>query len=75
MKRIVLNIDHDATFEHCNGKVPPVLRFVVRTDKICGCQEMLDHSVKVTIDQGESRPIMSVVVLESFEQVASAMME
>lgn len=75
MKRIVLNIDHDATFEHCHGKVPHVLRFVVRTDKICGCQEMLDHSVKVTIDQGESRPIMSVVVLESFEQVASAMMD
>ena len=73
MKRIILEIDQQATFAH-TGKFIPIKRFVARTDKICGCQEFNDGAVKVTINQGEDRPLTSVIVVNSFDDVAEAML-
>lgn len=73
MKRIVINIDHAANIFKLS-EAPTANRVVVRTDKICGLIENADGTVELTIRVSENAPTRTIYILNSFDEVAEAMM-
>lgn len=74
MKRTIVEINAELTYLY-TGRLHDVARAVVRSDKICGLQETLDGHVKLSIKTSEVDEPFTVIVNNSFDELANFMVE